>query len=48
MPSVVPLNFHFVSRHFHSKKDVEPLAFSLVESSISFSGREIFQEEKAN
>ena len=44
---VLRSNFHFLSRHFHSNKVQDPLAFSLSKSTIAFSGRVIFQKEKA-
>jgi hypothetical protein len=40
-------DFHFLSRHFHSSKLQEPLAFSLAKSTIAFNGRVIFQKEGA-
>jgi hypothetical protein len=40
------VEFPLFSRHFHSRNLSEPLAFSLVESSIAFNGRAIFQRGK--
>jgi hypothetical protein len=40
------VEFPLFPRHFHSRNLLEPLAFSLVESSIAFNGRAIFQRGK--